>query len=221
MVVGSNPATPTIFLQRALMPLLSMHPLLKIDHLSCERNDVALFHDLSFEIYPGDIVHIVGRNGCGKTTLIRIIANFERTARSEITREKNLDKTTLYIGHQSGIKDQLTPLENLRWYFPLSRDDQIVDALTGWDLSGYENTICGRLSAGQKQRVALARLCLAQDRFWILDEPFVSLDASGVSKLEAMLGRHAEKNGAVILTTHHRFQGEKKPKIVALCGDGV
>jgi heme exporter protein A len=112
----------------------------------------------------------------------------------------------LWIGHAPGIKDLLTPIENLTWLCALQ---QSVDSAELWraleaiGLRGFEDVPCHTLSAGQKRRVALARLYLPGPALWMLDEPFTALDKQGVEQLENHLAEHCEKGGAVVLTTHH------------------
>ena len=114
----------------------------------------------------------------------------------------------LYVGHRIGVSKILTPLENLRWSAGLQRhvgDDVLLEALAAVGLRGFEESPCYTLSAGQQQRVSLARLRLSQATLWILDEPFTTLDANAVEQLESTLTEHAEQGGAVIVTTHHKL----------------
>lgn len=216
VVVGSNPATPTIFLQRISLTLhIIMQPLLKIDSLSCERNGILLFDDLSFDVNPGEVIHVVGSNGSGKTTLLRMLAGISYASNECIQRPA---ATILYIGHKIGIKALLSPLENLRWYFPSCPDTAIYNALDYWNLSGYENRLCGRLSAGQQQRVALCRLILSDHNLWVLDEPFTSLDATGCQKLELLIKKQLEKNNSLVITAHHKFDPGGQLKTINLRG---
>lgn len=218
VVVGSNPATPTIFLQRIPLILhIIMQALLKIDSLSCERNGILLFDDLSFDVNPGEVIHVVGSNGSGKTTLLRMIAGIGYASDDCIQKK---DATILYVGHKTGIKALLTPLENLRWYFPSCSDAVICSALDYWNLSGYENRLCGRLSAGQQQRVALCRLILSNHNLWVLDEPFTSLDATGFQKLEWLIKNQIEKNNSLVITAHHKFDSGGQSKTINLRGGG-
>ncbi len=189
-------------------------PLLQAIELHCERNDRTLFQALSFSILPGTITRVEGPNGAGKTTLLRILAglndNFEgdllwRGERRSWNRE-NFLRNTLFIGHRAGIKPLLSPLENLR-ALTAGRakfsDKVLCQALEGTGLAGYEHIACRKLSAGQQRRVALARLLIADEPVWILDEIFTAIDAQGVAALEELLSQRAREGGAIILTTHH------------------
>jgi heme exporter protein A len=114
----------------------------------------------------------------------------------------------LYIGHDVGVKSNLTPEENLAWACPNVTKQDIYVALKRVGLMGYEDLLTHGLSAGQQRRVALARLFLSSKDLenkplWILDEPFTAIDKDGVADLERVIVDHAQQGGLVILTTHH------------------
>lgn len=190
-------------------------PSIEARQLSCTRDDRSLFDALSFSIQAGTIVQVEGPNGAGKTTLLRILSGLMQGYTGEVLYGgKNIheyrDEWTqaqLYLGHLPGIKLQLNALENLRWILALSEGSQpseeaLFQALESVGLKGFEDVSCASLSAGQKRRVALARLYLEKKPVWILDEPFTAIDKKGVAKLEAHLVKHAEQGGIVVLTTH-------------------
>jgi len=188
-------------------------PLLEVRQLFCERDDRILFDNLEFSLNAGDVLQIEGANGSGKTTLLRILSGLSSNYEGDIywrgeprsqVRE-SFNQSLLYFGHQPGVKAVLTPLENLHWYaamHPTIRAEQLMDALEKVGLRGFEDVPCHTLSAGQNRRVSLARLYLSSAPLWILDEPFTAIDKTGVAQQEALIERHAEKGGAVILTTH-------------------
>jgi heme exporter protein A len=121
-------------------------------------------------------------------------------------RRQELASNLLWIGHAAGIKDLLTPEENLAWLCALHQPvdaEAIWQALAAVGLRGFEDVPCHSLSAGQQRRVALARLYLESPPLWILDEPFTALDKTGVAQLEQHLAQHCEQGGLVVLTTHH------------------
>lgn len=193
-----------------------MKPLISADQLGCERGGLLLFDELSFFVDSGEIVQIVGPNGCGKTTLLRFLAGLSTAHDGKIITSSDAKLSTLYIGHKLAVKAMLTPLENLSWYFPARTNIEIIDALGMWKLDGYENQPCYQLSAGQQQRVALTRLLLSEDALWLLDEPFTALDQSGVGQLEKLIVLHAEKGKSVVLTTHHPLSPSKHIRIVQM-----
>ncbi|TGN41257.1 cytochrome c biogenesis heme-transporting ATPase CcmA [Marinobacter confluentis] len=189
-------------------------PLLQAVNLHCERDHRTLFRDLSFSILPATLTRVEGPNGSGKTTLLRVLAGLNDNADGQVlwhgedrgaSRESFL-RNTLYIGHRPGIKAMLTPLENLQ-ALTAGRggcpDSALRQALAGTGLSGFEDIPCRRLSAGQQRRVALARLLVADEPLWILDEIFTAIDAQGVEALERLLVQRVAEGGSIILTTHH------------------
>lgn len=190
---------------------------LRAEQLYCERDDRVLFAGLDFSLNPGELLQVKGSNGSGKTSLLRIICglndNFQGTIfwhnepQGEV-REEFL-ASLLYIGHKVGVNKVLSPRENLRWSMSLqasARTLGIDEALAMTGLAGYEDVPCHNLSAGQQQRVSLARLHLSQACLWILDEPFTTLDVSGVAALETLLDQHVQAGGMALVTTHHRLQ---------------
>lgn len=186
---------------------------LEAQRLECVRDNVVLFSDLSFQVETGSITQIMGANGSGKTSLLRILTGIMPAESGQVlwfgkTIEKqrvDYGAALTFIGHLPGIKSQLSPFENLAWLAPEASVAARTTALHELGLRGFEDSPCYRLSAGQKRRVALARLYLRQTPLWILDEPFTALDKNGVSKIEALLLVHAQAGGMVILTTHHEL----------------
>lgn len=189
--------------------------MLEVSQLSAIRDERILFESLSFTIDSGELVQVEGRNGTGKTTLLRIITGLGDRDNGEIywngeNIESNRDafhQDLLFLGHQTGVKRELTAYENLRFYLSIhSRkpvDKQtIYNALTKVGLAGREDVPVAQLSAGQQRRVALARLWLSDHKLWILDEPLTAIDKQGVKVLESLFLQHAENGGIVMLTTH-------------------
>jgi heme exporter protein A len=195
-------------------------PQLEAVDLACERDWRMLFEHLDLQLAAGDMLQISGPNGSGKTSLLRLLAGLMRPTSGQILvqgkplaeQRGELARLLLWIGHAAGIKDLLTPEENLAWLCALHRPagrEAIWQALAAVGLRGFEDVPCHTLSAGQQRRVALARLYLDSPPLWILDEPFTALDKQGVAQLEAHLAHHCETGGMVILTTHHTL--ERKP----------
>lgn len=183
-------------------------------NLFCERDERVLFSDLSFSIAEGQVLQIKGSNGSGKTTLLRIVCGLNNAYQGAIhwygeaieEQAAAFYSALLYIGHRVGVNKVLTPLENLRWTCNLQQtitDHDLYEALGSAGLRGFEESQCFTLSAGQQQRVSLARLLVSPARLWVLDEPFTTLDSHGVEFLELLLRNHAGRRGAVLVTTHH------------------
>ncbi len=186
-------------------------------HLQASRDDRVLFTGLGFRLSPGTVMQVAGPNGAGKTTLLNGIAGLFPLDDGELlwagqpVSEDPLRfrRDLTWLGHQSGLKLMLTPLENLVWLSRLRGEEPgqpaIEAALDKVGLYGYENVPLARLSAGQKRRAGLARLFVEKRPLWILDEPFTAIDRQGVAELEGWLQEHAAAGGMVLLTTHHEF----------------
>ena len=183
--------------------------------LAGQRGERALFEHLELALEPGAVVWLRGRNGRGKTSLLRLLAGLATPMAGEIRLHGVPQKlagaegrrSQLYIGHQNALKDDLTAMEALRF---LARtrgerpdDEALALALQRLGVRGSRHAPVRTLSQGQRRRVALARLalCLHVD-LWLLDEPFDALDADGIAALNGLLSEHATHGGATLLTSH-------------------
>ena len=179
--------------------------------LSCVRDDRVLFKELNFTLHSGQILLLEGKNGSGKTTLLRILCGFREADagqvlwRGEVIDDSRYYADMAYVGHLDGIKKELTVLENLNISLALGCPGRfsIAEALERVQLAGYDDVPSQSLSAGQKRRLSLARLLITDNRLWILDEPFTSLDKAGIALIESLMREHCAEGGMIVLTSHH------------------
>lgn len=195
-------------------PLQHADSLLRAESLTCERDGRTLFSNLSFSIVPGSLTRVEGPNGSGKTTLLRILAGLNDSWSGQVywrnePRHLHWDtvrRNVLYLGHRPGIKVLLSPLENLQALVAGRQrvtEQVLKQALEQVGLGPWAQVPCGQLSAGQKRRVALARLMFADEPVWLLDEAFTALDINAVAAVERLLEDRVRQGGAVVMTTHH------------------
>ena len=202
--------------------------LLETVDLTCSRGDRLLFVGLAMRIGAGEVVQISGPNGSGKTTLLRILCGLQPATDGHIRwrgvpvppGDPDLRAEIQYIGHAGGVKLDLTPRENLDVAIALGAGPTGMTpdtALARLGIGEAQNAPLRTLSAGQRQRVALARLLACRCTLWILDEPFTALDRSGVAVVDSMLRTHAEAGGAAVITSHHPVAlDEVAPRLVHL-----
>lgn len=184
---------------------------LEARNLSCIRDERVLFSELNFVLTSGQVLLIEGANGAGKTSLLRILTGFRKPDDGDlfwddllIDDTQDFYQDTAYIGHNNGLKDTLTAEENLHYAQALaSITATIDDALEQVGLNGYQDTLVRFMSAGQRRRLALARLLCTHKPLWILDEPFTSLDRASIRLFEQFITAHVTQGGLVIMTSHH------------------
>ncbi len=179
--------------------------------LGFTRRDEDVFGPLDFALRGGEIGLIEGDNGSGKTTLLRVLAGLLRPGTGTVQvlgaqpGSEEARASTIIMGHLLGLKADLSALENLRIGMGLygRAADANPDAiLARVGLDGYANEAVRDLSAGQKKRVALARLALLPARLWLLDEPYANLDRHGIALVNDLLAQHAAAGGAALVTSH-------------------
>ena len=182
--------------------------------LACVRGDRLLFKRVGFELSAGGLLYVLGENGTGKSSLLRMLCGLLMPEQGEIfwqnkkikENAENYLPNLTYIGHLNGLKDDLTALENLQISARLAGNDvtdkQTLAALNAIGIARCANLPARVLSQGQKRRVALAMLWLTQSQLWILDEPFAALDVAATEVLATRLGEHMANGGMTIITTH-------------------
>lgn len=189
--------------------------MLEATHLQCTRGLRTLFSDLDFTVGRGELVHVAGANGSGKTSLIRILCGLLAPTAGTVRWDgadigelaEDYRGRLVYIGHAHGIKDELTPAENLRIACTLAGLDadasKVLGALENLGLGRATHVPVKSLSQGQRRRAALARLELSSEReLWLLDEPFIALDTEAAARVEQLIAEHLGRGGMVVMTTH-------------------
>ena len=181
--------------------------------LCIERNHRRLFEHLDVDLEPGGALQIQGANGTGKSTLLRILCGLTWAIEGAVYwKGTNIEHDSLqlrseliYLGHANGIKLELNVRENLEFCRTLSFSPHPIpfDVITQQlSLEGLQDVLVRHLSAGQRRRVALARLLTSKARLWILDEPFTALDKDGTAAVEAMLDSHLDEGGMIVFSSH-------------------
>ena len=179
------------------------------DRLSSIRGGRTLFSELSFAVEGGEALLLLGANGAGKTTLIRMIVGLLAPAAGRISLDGGDAESTLgeqchYVGHLNALKSSLTVGENATFWcrFLGGGLDRVEAALAGFGLAHLRDIPAAYLSAGQKRRLGLARVLLAERPIWLLDEPTVSLDRAAQNMLTGAVDAHVAAGGLVVAATH-------------------
>lgn len=189
-------------------------PLLCARGLGFLRNELRIFGPLDLHVDSGEALLIEGENGAGKTTLLRVLAGLlsasegEIRIRGAVADRFNVASTVLLLGHLLGHKGELSALENLRFamgIFGHRSEAEPEAALAAVGLAGFEDHPARLLSAGQRKRLALARLGLLPAPLWLLDEPFANLDLQGIGLVNTLLETHLAGGGAALITSHGAY----------------
>lgn len=176
--------------------------------LTAERGGRPVFRNLSFSVETGGLLAVTGPNGVGKSTLLRMIAGLLRPTEGSIAVEPEPDGprgiTMHYLGHLDGLKSVMTVRENLAFWRATGGADGLppLDALDEVGLAHLIDLPAGYLSAGQRRRVAIARLLAVHRPIWLLDEPTAALDAASEVRLGELIAAHLSRGGIAVAATH-------------------
>ena len=192
-------------------PTAPATPLLSAHRLAFARNDEPVFGPLDFSLGRGETVLVEGDNGSGKTTLLRVLAGSLPPSSGEIrfdgqpAAHESRNGRTLLLGHRPGMHDALSARENLDFLAGLYGRRPGMNAAAAMDAVGigpWLDEPLRSLSAGQKKRVALARLLLLPGAIWLLDEPYANLDRHGIDLVNRVIAAHCAQGGAALVTSH-------------------
>jgi heme exporter protein A len=189
--------------------LLTHSPLhLSVTDLTCRRGGRLVFSGISFRLEPGEALVLTGRNGAGKSSLLGMllgrIALDSGSIRLGGNGDRSLAEASHHVGHKDGLKATLTAQENLEFARTMLGEPHLScgAALESVGLGHAAAIPVGYLSAGQKRRVALARLLVARRPLWLLDEPTAALDAAAQDLLTGLMQVHLNEGGLIIAATH-------------------
>ena len=210
------------------MPPRSPRPAVQlvIDNVRLTRGLRTVVEGLSAHVEAGEALVLTGANGAGKTTVIRAVAGFLAPAAGSIRLEGGDPELTLaehchYVGHLNGVKPSLTVAENLDFWAAYLGGDataaKVPEALRRLGLDTLGAIPAGYLSAGQKRRLALARLLVVHRPLWLLDEPTAALDAAAEALFLKAVNEHLAADGLVVAATHHPLglKGSKELRLDA------
>ncbi len=185
--------------------------MLSVSELSFERYFEPVFEPVSFELGTGSLLLVTGANGCGKTTLLRLLAGLLEPSEGEI----KCPNRPLYAGHNPAIKDDLSVEENIRFLMRFmggrcakSELEQCQEIIKEIGLAPVAQQEGRTLSAGQRKRCSLSRLLFCDEALWLLDEPYSNLDREGIAMLDEIVRGHLDDGGSCVMTTHGSLRPE-------------
>lgn len=203
--------------------------MLEVSNLTCVRGERLLFERVGFRLGGGQLLHLRGANGAGKTSLLRLLCGLSPPESGQILwngvsiKELGDDyrRDLFYLGHHNALQEALTVEENLAFYSALAgalpSADDTARALARLGLRACQGRLVRHLSQGQKRRVALSRLMLNRARLWVLDEPFVALDQAAIELLSDLVSAHLDQGGLAVYTSHQQVPvGSRQAQVLEL-----
>jgi heme exporter protein A len=181
---------------------------LEASGLACVRNGREVFTGLGFSVRTGEALLVTGRNGVGKSSLLRMVAGLVRIAGGRLVLldadpDRTITEQAHYLGHQDALKPSLTVAENLAfWARYLGAAEPVQGALAAVGLSALADLPAAYLSAGQRRRLSIARLLAARRPLWLLDEPTSALDTEAQDTLAGLMRQHLSGGGIIVAATH-------------------
>lgn len=189
---------------------------LAVEGVHAWRGERHVLKGVSCRVRPGELLHVLGPNGTGKTTLLRVICGLLRPDQGEVRWNgepigrirSEYQRALAYASHEPALKGDLTPLENLTYMVGLKRPvgpPALRACLERTGVAHCADLPVRVLSAGQRRRVAMARVLALEAWLWLLDEPYTNLDAAGSALLSALLEEHIGRGGIALVVAHHEI----------------
>ena len=187
-----------------------------VDTVHVWRGERHVLKGVSIEVLPGELLHVTGPNGTGKTTLLRVVTGLLRPESGAVSWQgaaivatrSSYQQALAYASHEPALKSDLTALENLRFMVGLRRrttQRELLASLERTGVAGCADLPARNLSAGQRRRVAMARVLACRAPLWLLDEPYANLDTAGSSVLSQLLEEHVAAGGLALVVAHHEL----------------
>jgi heme exporter protein A len=196
---------------------MNMSNALCVEKVHVWRGDRHVLQGVSAQVQPQELMHISGPNGTGKTTFLRVVSGLLRPEQGTVTWQgqsitairTDYQAALAYASHEPALKGDLTALENLRFAVGLKRRSTVEElraALARTGVAGCADLPARVLSAGQRRRVAMARVLAMRATVWLLDEPYTNLDAAGSELISDLLQTHVAGGGLALVVAHHELK---------------
>jgi len=202
---------------------------LRVEKVHIWRGDRHVLQGVSFDVHPGELMHVTGPNGTGKTTLLRVVSGLLRPeqglvswrGRSIVSARDDYQHELAYASHEPALKSDLTALENLRFTVGLRRRVTAGELRAGLERTGVGDCAdlpARVLSAGQRRRVAMARVLAFRASIWLLAEPYTNLDSAGSLLLSRLLEEHVRQGGLALVVAHQALDIDTPTRHLRLQG---